>query len=285
MKTYIQQHFPEYQAWQRIHDRCYNPNCLDYINYGGANPPITCKFDTFEQFFAEIGPRPSPKHSIDRYPSQGGNYEPGNVRWATKKEQARNRNNNRLLTYNGVSRLAIELAEEHNISAFVVRARIRNGWTVERALTEPVDVNKIHPNSRHGACSTPEYHTWTRIRYKCNNPKSKEYPRYGGANPPVKVDPRWDNFEQFLKDMGPRPSPNHSIDRYPDNAGNYGPNNCRWATATEQSRNQKSNHLLTLDGVTKTITEWARDCNITRAGMLSRLKTWDLRKALTTVRI
>jgi hypothetical protein len=80
---------PEYISYSSAKQRCNNPNNIGYKNYGGRG--IRFLFTGFEQFFAEIGIRPSAAHTLDRYPDKNGNYEPGNVRWATKKEQANNR--------------------------------------------------------------------------------------------------------------------------------------------------------------------------------------------------
>jgi hypothetical protein len=80
---------PEYRAYNSAKNRCTNPNNTAYYNYGGRG--IEFRFKSFEEFIAEVGNRPSSKHSLDRFPNNDGHYEPGNVRWATKQEQARNR--------------------------------------------------------------------------------------------------------------------------------------------------------------------------------------------------
>jgi hypothetical protein len=81
-------HTPEYDAFQTAKQRCTNPNDAGFKNYGGRG--IKLLFASFEQWYAELGPRPSPQHSVDRFPNNDGNYESGNVRWATKIEQASN---------------------------------------------------------------------------------------------------------------------------------------------------------------------------------------------------
>lgn len=83
---------------------------------------------------------------------------------------------------------------------------------------------------------TSEYRTWQNIRRRCYRPTDKWYHNYGGRG--IQVCSRWFKFENFLTDMGRKPSPRHSIDRV-DNDGNYEPSNCRWATPEEQTLNQR----------------------------------------------
>lgn len=85
----------------------------------------------------------------------------------------------------------------------------------------------------------PEYHTWSSMIQRCGNSNNPAYKQYGARG--IKVCKRWKKFRNFLLDMGKRPSPRHSLDRFPNNDGDYEPNNCRWATDREQSFNTSRN--------------------------------------------
>lgn len=87
---------------------------------------------------------------------------------------------------------------------------------------------------------SPEYRTWRAMLDRCRLPNHISYKYYGAIG--VRVCTRWQrSFMAFYRDMGPKPSSRHSLDRFPDNAGNYEPNNCRWATARQQRLNQRAN--------------------------------------------
>lgn len=130
----------------------------------------------------------------------------------------------------------------------------------------------------HGLSKTVEFHIWGNIRYRCNNPRSKDYPDYGARG--IVVDPRWDSFEQFLADMGPRPSGKHSIDRI-NNDGPYSKENCRWATQSQQRSNARGRQL-THNGKTQNTIDWAREMGLNYGTLLKRLKNgWSTERALT----
>lgn len=95
--------------------------------------------------------------------------------------------------------------------------------------------DRVSKNKRHGLSDTIEHRAWARIRRRCNSPTYHNYPRYGARG--IKVCERWDIFENFLADMGPRPAPGYSVERI-NNDGNYEPSNCKWATQKEQNNNK-----------------------------------------------
>lgn len=118
---------------------------------------------------------------------------------------------------------------------------------------------------------------------RCNNSKSDAFSSYGGRG--IKVCTRWQkSFEAFLEDVGNRPSPDHSLDRYPDNDGDYEPGNVRWATATEQNRNRRSSRFFTLNDERLTLTEWAARVGVSKQALRFRIKKWGLERALTLPR-
>lgn len=129
---------PEYRAWTAMRTRCYNPNYPQYADYGGRGVVVCEQWrNDFAAFYAYLGPRPSAIHSLDRHPDPVGNYEPGNVRWATPTEQSRNRRYCIFLTYRGERKQLDDWADQLGIRRNRVRDRLRRGWSVEQALETP----------------------------------------------------------------------------------------------------------------------------------------------------
>ena len=129
---------PEYKAWGAIKERCRDPKCKSYYRYGGRGIKVCERwFNSFEAFYADVGPRPSPQHSIDRI-NTFGDYEPSNCGWATLVEQQNNMRSNVFLEFRGHRMTLMQWAREIGITGKTLSTRLDRGWTVERALTQPL---------------------------------------------------------------------------------------------------------------------------------------------------
>ncbi len=125
---------PEYRIWAGIKQRCCNPARHDFDRYGGAGIGL-CKewAESFSAFFDYVGPRPTPKHSIDRIDGSKG-YEPGNVRWATPEKQAQNSSLARPITLHGRTLTASEWSRETGLVFTTIIARMNRGLSPEEIL-------------------------------------------------------------------------------------------------------------------------------------------------------
>lgn len=138
---------------------------------------------------------------------------------------------------------------------------------------------KLNNNFRHGKSLSPTWIGWRSMRSRCYQKSNPQYHRYGGAG--IKVCQSWDDFSNFLSDMGERPD-GMTIDRI-DGQGNYEPGNCRWATPKKQAQNRRSSIVLTINGVTKTASEFCEDIGLNRATAYDRIyRGWNPEKAVTT---
>lgn len=135
-------------------------------------------------------------------------------------------------------------------------------------------------NLRHGLSKTPIHNTWLNMRARCHSPSASGYHKYGARG--ISVCERWRNsFDAFLADVGPKPSPRHSLERI-NNDGHYEPGNVRWATATEQARNRRSSHVITVNGVSRTVAEWTERMNVNHWFVRNRLRRgWSEHDAVT----
>ncbi len=125
-----------------------------------------------------------------------------------------------------------------------------------------------HGHSLNGKRSLT-HSTWHNMKTRCQNSNTKAYENYGAKG--IKVCSRWTVFENFLEDMGERPGPNYSIERI-SSTGDYCPDNCRWATRTEQNRNRSMCISITIDGKCQTVKEWALETGLKRQTIERRLK-------------
>ena len=129
----------EYHIWRAMLTRCENKNMHAYDRYGGRGIKVCEDWHNFQTFYADMGAFPGSGYSLDRI-DNSGDYCPENCRWATWKQQGRNRDYNRMLTYRGNQRCIAEWSEVTGISHSTLRMRLERGWTAKEALTIPVDL-------------------------------------------------------------------------------------------------------------------------------------------------
>jgi hypothetical protein len=137
------QRTPEYSAWSYMKQRCTNPKAGKYALYGGRGIRVCARWlNSYESFLADMGRRPSDKHSLGRINSDG-DYSPENCRWESDVEQNRNTSRNHVLTLHGETRTLAEWAQVTGLHYVAIRARLARGWTVEEALTLPNGHSKL----------------------------------------------------------------------------------------------------------------------------------------------
>lgn len=128
---------PEYQAWNAMLNRCRNENVACFPEYGGRGIKVCDQWHHYENFIADMGRRPSPKHSLDRYPNNDGDYEPANCRWATKAEQEYNKRSTKWIEYQGRRITLLEASKISGVGVDGLRRRINRGWSSSRAIETP----------------------------------------------------------------------------------------------------------------------------------------------------
>lgn len=132
----------EYTAWENMTERCRSPKHPRWPRYGGRGITVCDRWRAFANFLDDLGPRPSPAHSLERIDNDG-RYEPGNVQWATRQQQAANKSSNRIVTIDGVANHLREWAKLFGVPETTARARLNRGWPPARAFSR--DVAKVGP--------------------------------------------------------------------------------------------------------------------------------------------
>lgn len=138
---------------------------------------------------------------------------------------------------------------------------------------------------KHGVWyDTKSYRSWCRMRQRCNNKNCRDYRWYGAKG--IRVCKRWDEYLNFIVDMGEPPTRYHTIDRI-NSKKNYCKSNCRWVTQSEQVRNCSSNIRLTYKGKTLILSEWAKELGLSEGMIRQRIKKlkWSTKRALSTPKI
>jgi len=135
---------PEYQAWQSMKNRCFNPNTKYYSDYGGRGIGVCDRWkNSSENFLADMGLKPTPKHSLDRIDNDG-DYCLDNCRWATKAEQENNKRTNKpLITIGNKTYTIVQWAKKMGFSASVIQGRLDMGWSKYKAVMTPIQVRLI----------------------------------------------------------------------------------------------------------------------------------------------
>lgn len=127
-----------WRIWRGMRRRCYDTNIQGYANYGGRGITVCDRWrDSFENFYADMGERPSKQHSLERR-DNNGNYTPHNCYWATNIEQHNNTRRSVFLEFQGKKQTITQWARELNINVATLYNRVRRGWDVTRILTKPI---------------------------------------------------------------------------------------------------------------------------------------------------
>lgn len=167
------------------------------------------------------------------------------------------------------------------VEKWVDASKLKSGSTVSCGCWRREKIAKALTKHGHARASfhTAEYCAWLNAHYRCENPEHKNFKNYGARG--IRVCDRWSGsggFQNFLSDMGCRPSADHSLDRV-DCDGHYEPINCRWATRKQQTRNKRNVILLPFNGRMMTIPEIAREMGLNSKSLWKRVR----RKALTSI--
>lgn len=125
-------------------------------------------------------------------------------------------------------------------------------------------------NAKHGMSDSVEYRAWRKMIDRCENQKNRKFPDYGGRG--IRVCAEWKaSFDSFYDHVGARPSADHSLDRIRNHLG-YEPGNVRWAVLETQNNNKRTNVIVTIGGVSKTVAQWSRESGLSHRTISYRVK-------------
>ena len=136
-------------------------------------------------------------------------------------------------------------------------------------------------NITHGATDTKLYGVWINVKTRCNNPRNRAYPQYGGRG--IRLCEEWESFQDFQNwAIKSGYADGLTLDRIDVN-GNYSPENCRWADMKTQQNNRRNNHVIEFNGVRKTLSEWSEATGLSSSTLRTRLSIlgWPIERALT----
>ena len=180
----VRKSIPEYGIWMGMICRCNNKNSKSYKNYGGRGIRVCDEWrKDFWAFYRHIGKRPTRKHTVERIDTNG-NYEPGNVRWATRTEQARNTTKNVTLSHQGTTATVAEWAERLGIRPTTIYYRLDHNWPIEKALNSEIRnplENLRPPKDKHGPAAklTEESVRKIRVEFSAGSSMASLGKRYG----------------------------------------------------------------------------------------------------------
>lgn len=270
----------EYQTWIGIRQRCHQPEHFLYPTYGALGVRVCDRWrdpDTgFAAFLADMGRAPAPRYSIDR--NRGSQvYGPGTSRWSSKSEQAQNTKSNRYVEYAGESHPAAYWARKHNINYSTFVARLRLGWSVDKALfTSARPFEEVDAEKRRLKLTRQAF---DRMWQRCTNKRNPSFQNYGAVG--ISVCPRWCDFTVFVADVGLM-QPGQSPERVNPFDG-YHPQNFVWLEQSKQGRNKRNTHWIDVDGARLTLTEAAVRFGLNRTTLSRRLGMgWSVDRALRT---
>lgn len=171
---------PEYWVWHGMRQRCANPQNANYHLYGGQGIQVCERWTRFEGFYEDMGPRPTPKHSLDRI-DRTGNYEPGNVRWATDHEQTRNTRRNIFAEMDGERKVVKDWAIQYGVPYMTLKERIRKGMSLKDALAVPSgNIDRAPSSGYRGVYRHPKRRNPWQVKFEVDG-RSKSFGYYETA--------------------------------------------------------------------------------------------------------